>query len=48
VEWASQEAVENARAAVVKLHREMNFNAQEMFPRLGIKGDLAYYRRLET
>src|SRR6266446_8983692 len=24
VEWASQEAVENARAAVMKLHREVN------------------------
>jgi heme-degrading monooxygenase HmoA len=48
VEWASQEAVENARAAVVKLHREMNFNAQELFARLGIKADLAYYNRLEA
>src|SRR6266403_5540519 len=45
VEWASQEAVENARAAVVKLHGKINFNAQEMFARLGIMGDLAYYRR---
>jgi len=48
VEWASQEAVENARAAVVKLHREMNFNAQGNVPAPRHKGDLAYYRRLET
>jgi len=48
VEWASQEAVENARAAVVKLHGKINFNAQEMFARLGIKADLAYYKRLEA
>jgi heme-degrading monooxygenase HmoA len=46
VEWESQEAVENARAAVAKLHREMNFNAQEMFVRLSIETDLAYYKRL--
>jgi heme-degrading monooxygenase HmoA len=48
VEWASQEAVENARAAVAKLHREMNFNAQGLFTCLGIKADLAYYKRLEV
>src|SRR6266436_3484409 len=48
VEWASQEAVENARAAVVKLHGKINFNAQEMFARLGIEADLAYYKRLEA
>jgi heme-degrading monooxygenase HmoA len=48
VEWASQEAVENARAAVVKLHREMNFTPQEVFARLDIKADLANYKRLEA
>jgi heme-degrading monooxygenase HmoA len=48
VEWASQEAVENARAAVVKLHGEINFNAQEMLARLGIKADLACYKRLDS
>ena len=48
VEWASQEAIANARAAVLVLHREMNFNSQEMFARIGIKGDLANYKRLEA
>jgi heme-degrading monooxygenase HmoA len=48
VEWASPEAVENARAAVQALHREMNFNAQELFARAGIKADLANYTRLEA
>jgi|GraSoi_2013_40cm_1033754.scaffolds.fasta_scaffold00464_4 heme-degrading monooxygenase HmoA len=48
VEWASQEAVENARAAAQALHREMNFNAQELFARAGIKADLANYKRLEA
>jgi hypothetical protein len=48
VEWASQEAIENARAAVLALHREMNFNPQEMFARIGIKADLANSKRLEA
>jgi heme-degrading monooxygenase HmoA len=48
VEWASQEAVENARAAVVTLHREMNFTPQEVFARLDIKADIANYKRLEA
>jgi heme-degrading monooxygenase HmoA len=48
VEWASQEAVENARTAVQALHREMNFNAQELSARTGIKADLANYRWLDA
>jgi heme-degrading monooxygenase HmoA len=48
VEWASQEAVENARAAVVKVHRQMNFAPQEVFARLDIKADIANYKRLEA
>jgi Antibiotic biosynthesis monooxygenase len=48
VEWASQEAVENARAAVVTLRREMNFTLQEVFARLDIKADIANYKRLEA
>jgi heme-degrading monooxygenase HmoA len=46
VEWASQEAVEHARAAVLALHREMNFNPQEMLARLGIRADVANYKPL--
>jgi heme-degrading monooxygenase HmoA len=48
VEWASQEAVENARAAVMRLHRELNFSPQEAFARLDIKADIANYKRLEA
>ena len=48
VEWTSREAVENARAAVVTLHREMNFTPQEVFARLDIKADIANYKRLEA
>ena len=48
VEWASQEALENARQAVQKLHAEMKFNPQETIARLGIKADIANYTRLEA
>lgn len=48
VEWASQEAVEKARAAVAELHRGMNFDAKELFARTGIKADIANYSRLEA
>jgi hypothetical protein len=46
VEWASQEAFENASAVVTARYREMNFNPQETLARLGIKADLANYKRL--
>ena len=48
VEWASQDAVENAGAAVVTLHRQTNFTPQEVFARLDIKADIANYKRLEA
>ena len=48
VEWASQEAFENASAVVSARYREMNFNPQETLARLGIKADLANYKRLEA
>lgn len=48
VEWASQEAFENASAVITARYREMNFNPQETLARLGIKGDLANYKRLEA
>ncbi len=47
-EWASQETFENASAVVTARYREMNFNPQETLARLGIKADLANYKRLET
>jgi Antibiotic biosynthesis monooxygenase len=46
VEWASQEAFEDASAVVSARYREMNFNPQETLARLGIKADLANYERL--
>jgi hypothetical protein len=48
VEWASQEALDNVRQAVQKLHAEMKFNPQETMARLGIKADIANYTRLEA
>jgi hypothetical protein len=46
VEWASQEAFEDASVVVSARYREMNFNPQETLARLGIKADLANYKRL--
>jgi heme-degrading monooxygenase HmoA len=48
VEWASEEAFENAGAAVAARYREMNFNPQDTLARLGIKADFANYKRLES
>ena len=48
VEWVSREAFEDASAAVSARYREMNFNPQETLARLGIKADLANYKRLEA
>jgi heme-degrading monooxygenase HmoA len=45
VEWDSAESFENA-SAVMAMHREKEFNPQEMFARLGIKADLANYRQV--
>ncbi|MCB0167841.1 MAG: antibiotic biosynthesis monooxygenase [Anaerolineae bacterium] len=47
VEWDSIESIEPARAAVMALHQEMNFNPQELFARLGIKADLGSYKRVD-
>ena len=48
VEWAGQEAFENARQAVQKLHGEMKFNPRETLARLGIKADIANCTRLQA
>ena len=47
VEWDSIESIEPARAVVMARHKEMNFNPQEMFARLGIKADLGNYRQIQ-
>jgi len=47
VEWEGAEYIENARSAVIAMHKGMNFSPQEMFSRLEIKGDLANYQRID-
>jgi heme-degrading monooxygenase HmoA len=48
VEWDGVESIENAKASVMAMQKEMNFNPQEMWARLGIKTDLANYRQIDT
>ncbi len=48
VEWAGVEATEKAKAAVMVLHKEMNFKPPEMLARLGIKADIGNYRQIEA
>jgi heme-degrading monooxygenase HmoA len=48
VEWDSAQAVENARAAVLAMRQRTGFDPQEMFARLGIRADLANYRRIDA
>jgi heme-degrading monooxygenase HmoA len=47
VEWENSGAIEGARRAVVALHQKMNFDAQAMIRRLGIRADIANYKRVE-
>jgi heme-degrading monooxygenase HmoA len=42
-EWASADAIPEARAAVAVKHKSMNLNPQELFIRLNIKAELGYY-----
>jgi len=48
VEWQDARAVENARAAVLAMHKSTGFDPQEMFARLGIKADLGNYRSINA
>jgi heme-degrading monooxygenase HmoA len=47
VEWENSDAIEGARKAVAALHQRMNFDAREMIGRLGIRADIANYKRVE-
>ena len=47
VEWAGPEVVERVSAAVAELHKQTGFDRHEMIARLGIKADIANYRRLD-
>lgn len=43
-EWENQDAMDTARAAVMKAHAESGFNPQETMARLGIEADIANYK----
>jgi len=47
VEWETPDVVGRATAAVAKLHAETGFDRHEMMSRLGIRADIANYKRLE-
>ncbi|HEX3440370.1 MAG TPA: antibiotic biosynthesis monooxygenase [Pseudolabrys sp.] len=47
VEWTGPEAVERVSAAVAELHKKMGFDRHEMMARLGVRADIANYRRLD-
>jgi hypothetical protein len=46
VEWDNRPHMEEARFAVVAMHKQSNFNSQELFQRLGIKADIAIYKEV--
>jgi quinol monooxygenase YgiN len=45
-EWESEEAVGPVRAAVADFHRQIGFDPQDMFARLGIRPDIGIYKRI--
>ncbi len=47
VEWENGDAIEGARRAVAALHQKMDFDAHAMISRLGIRADIANYKRVE-
>jgi heme-degrading monooxygenase HmoA len=47
-EWESQEHVEQAKVAVATFMQATKFNPQEMYQRLGIKADIAFYKRIDS
>lgn len=48
VEWDRAESMENAKAAVARRYKEMNFNPQEFIERSGIKTDIGEYKRIDS
>jgi heme-degrading monooxygenase HmoA len=48
VEWEDAQSMVNAKAAVTAMHKELNFNPQEMYARLGISAELGLYKRIDA
>ena len=46
VEWQSQDAIDRARPVVRAMHESRGFDPQALMKRLGIRADIANYRRL--
>lgn len=44
VEWQDEESIQNARAAVMAMHRKTGFDTREILARLGIEADIGNYR----
>lgn len=47
VEWQDVKHIENARAAVMDMHKSTGFNAQGTMVRLGIKADIGNYKSIK-
>ncbi len=45
--WNSMRSIEAARETVKAKYKEIGFNPQEMFAKLGIKADLANYQEIQ-
>jgi heme-degrading monooxygenase HmoA len=48
VEWDDAESMVNAIDAVAAMHKELNFNPQEMCARLGIRAERGLFRHIEA
>lgn len=48
VEWESQQAINDARVAVMAMHQRHGFSAQEFIARLGIKAEVGSYHPIPT
>lgn len=44
-EWKSQEHIEAAKSAVAALLKQTGFDPEEMYQRLGIRADIAFYKQ---
>lgn len=47
-EWKSQEHIEAAKSAVAALLKQTGFDPKEMYQRLGIRADIAFYKQIDA
>ena len=48
VEWKSQEHIEAAKSAVAALLKQTGFDPKEMYQRLDIRADIAFYKQIDA